>query len=199
MRLGYVRISTAEQNTASQIKLIQDQGIETDNIYVDVESGAVRPEDRPAYQKLLARIKAGGIDEVVIREYSRIGRDLIESYYAVLVLMRNGVKIISLSKNETMINNQTPAIQLIMITLALESATKMREELKKNTKMGMDNARLKGTRSGKPIGRPVVTIDFDEVRKVMREKNLKEKQAVRVLGIKEGTYYKRKRDMGIKV
>ena len=193
--IGYVRVSREKtQDPASQIKLIQDHGIPMEDIFIDTISGAIAPMERPAYQKMMERIKQGDINELVCSEYSRIGRTIIESLSEVLVILKLGIKIQSLSKREERINEYpNVTMQLIAVVLAWESAQQEREHIKERTKWGMQNAKAKGTRSGKPIGRPVKPVDFDAVNKLIQEKFLKEKQAIRVLGIKESTFYKAKK------
>lgn len=193
--IGYVRVSREKtQDPASQIKLIQDQNIPMEDIFIDTISGAISPMQRPAYQKMMERIKQGDVEELVCSEYSRIGRTIIESLSEVLAILKLGIKIRSLSKREERINEYpTVAMQLIAVVLALDSAQQEREHIKERTKWGMQNAKAKGTKSGKPIGRPTKPVDFDAVAKLVQEKFLKEKQAIRVLGINESTFYKAKK------
>ena len=39
MLLGYVRVSTAEQNEERQIRALLEKGVELENIYIDKQSG----------------------------------------------------------------------------------------------------------------------------------------------------------------
>jgi DNA invertase Pin-like site-specific DNA recombinase len=174
---------------------MQDQGIAVENIFIDTASGSIVPEKRPEFKRMYEKIKTCGVSELVFSEYSRIGRTSIESLSAVLNIMKLGIKIQSLANTENIINRFDPDIQLVMISMAMSVAQRERERTRERTKWGMDNARAKGTRSGRPIGRPEVYIDMDMVTKLKIEKDLKEKQAIRVLGYKESTYYKRKREM----
>ena len=193
--LGYVRISNPEkQDPASQVKLMQERGIDIDNIYIDMVSGGVAPSDRVAFKKLKERISNGDISELVISEYSRIGRDMIESLSEVLSLLKLNIRIQSLSEREKMINQYpTVTMQLFAVLMSLDSAQQERDHIKERTRWGMQNARQKGTKSGKPIGRPNVPVDFAAVRKLVEEKGLKDAQAIRVLGIKPRTYYAAKK------
>lgn len=193
--LGYVRISNPEkQDPASQVKLMQERGIDIDNIYIDMVSGGVAPSDRVAFKKLKERISKGDISELVISEYSRIGRDMIESLSEVLSLLKLNIRIQSLSEREKMINQYpTVTMQLFAVLMSLDSAQQERDHIKERTRWGMQNAKQKGTKSGKPIGRPCVPVDFGAVQKLVEEKGLKEAQAIRVLGIKPRTFYAAKK------
>ena len=66
-------------------------------------------------------------------------------------------------------------------------------------KIKQRNAKAKGTRSGKDIGRPVVKFDYVAVKKMMADNKLKEAQAIRVLGYKPSTYYKAKKALPVGV
>jgi DNA invertase Pin-like site-specific DNA recombinase len=131
----------------------------------------------------------------VFSEYSRISRDFVDSLGVVLDIMRahRNLKMRSLAANEKEINDYPVDMQFIIIMFSMGAAQREREHIKERTRWGMSNAREHGTRSGKPIGRPKVSIDFGSVKKLMQDKNLKEAQAIRVLGYRPRTYYMRKK------
>lgn len=179
---------------------MQDQGIAIDNIFVDMESGATPPLHRPSFKRMMDRLEEGNVDELVFSEYSRIGRDVVDSLGVVLDIMRinRETKLRSLAANERDINQYPVDMQFVIIMFSMGAAQREREHIKERTRWGMDNAKQKGTKSGKPIGRPKAEIDFAAVNKLMAEKNLLEAQAMRVLGYKPRTFYaaKKKRGMG---
>lgn len=72
MKIGYVRVSTVEQNEGRQIEAMKDDGVE--KIYMDKKSG--KNFDRPEYQKMISEIKEG--DVVVIHSIDRLGRNYDE-------------------------------------------------------------------------------------------------------------------------
>lgn len=194
--IGYVRISNEKkQDPASQIQLMLNQGIEMKNIFVDMESGATIPSNRESFIRMVERLKAGDVSEIVFSEYSRIGRDVVESLGAVLDIMRSykGTKLRSLAATEKDINEYPIEIQFVLIMFGMGTAKRERDHIKERTKWGMDNAKAKGTRSGKAIGRPVVEFDYAAVDLLVKEKKLKEAQAIRVLGYRPSTYYKAKK------
>lgn len=192
--IGYVRISNPEkQDPASQIKLMQDRGIAMMDIFVDGASGGIEPLKRPAYRKMIDRLAVGDVTELVVSEFSRIGRTVHESLMEVLSIQQRHIKIQSLSETEKFINELPIDMQPILISAMMYSASLERKHIKERTKWGMDNAKEKGTKSGNPIGRPTVKVDFEAVKKLVEEKDLKEAQAIRVLGIKARTFYAAKK------
>lgn len=201
--IGYVRISNEKkQDPASQIKLMVDQGIDMKNIFVDMESGATIPRTRESFIKMEERLKQGDVTELVFSEYSRMGRDIVESLGAILDIMRSykDVKLRSLSKTESAINDYPIDMQFTMLMFSMGTAQREREHIRERTKWGMNNAKVNGTKTGNPIGRPVVEINFEAIQNFSKEKKLRTAQVLRVFGIAPSTYYaalKQKREGGV--
>lgn len=72
VKIGYVRVSTVDQNEGRQIEAMKDDGVE--KIYMDKKSG--KNFDRPEYQKMISELKEGDI--VVIHSIDRLGRNYDE-------------------------------------------------------------------------------------------------------------------------
>ena len=70
MKVGYARVSTAEQNIQTQIDLLEAEGC--DKIYTDVASG-IR-EDREGLKEMLSYLREG--DVVYVYKTDRIFRSL---------------------------------------------------------------------------------------------------------------------------
>lgn len=74
-KIGYARVSTADQNLERQLDLLRQSGVEI--IFQEKVTGTKR--DRPELNRLLAHVAQG--DTVVVESLSRLGRstkDLIE-------------------------------------------------------------------------------------------------------------------------
>lgn len=75
MKVGYVRVSTAGQNTARQKVIMEQLGVE--KVFIDKMSG--KNTDRPQLKEMLAFVREG--DTLVIESFSRLARstkDLLE-------------------------------------------------------------------------------------------------------------------------
>ena len=75
MLIGYVRVSTAEQNSARQEVLMRELGVE--KVYLDKASG--KNANRPQLQEMLTFARQG--DTIVVESISRFARntrDLLE-------------------------------------------------------------------------------------------------------------------------
>lgn len=67
--VGYVRVSSADQNIARQL-----DGVEVNKTFIDKISGSTRIKDRPELKNLFDYVRAG--DVVVIHSFDRLARDL---------------------------------------------------------------------------------------------------------------------------
>ena len=75
MKIGYIRISTTDQNTARQEVIMQELGV--DQVYIDRMSG--KSLDRPELKRMLNYVREG--DVVIVESISRFARntrDLLE-------------------------------------------------------------------------------------------------------------------------
>ena len=69
MKVGYVRISTKEQNTARQDVLMEQLDVE--KVYTDKVSG--KNTDRPELHKMMDFVREG--DVVIVESFSRFARN----------------------------------------------------------------------------------------------------------------------------
>lgn len=72
MKIGYVRVSSKDQNEARQFPTMEECGVE--KIYMDKQSG--KNFERVEYQKMIANLKEG--DVVVLHSLDRLGRNYEE-------------------------------------------------------------------------------------------------------------------------
>lgn len=69
MKVGYVRVSSKDQNEDRQLPTMEEYGVE--KIYMDKQSG--KNFDRTEYQKMISELKEG--DVVVFHSLDRLGRN----------------------------------------------------------------------------------------------------------------------------
>ncbi len=96
MRVGYVRVSTREQDEGNaleqQTARIEKAGAAL--IFSDIESG--RSDKRKEFNKMLAMCKQGKITEVVITRIDRLARSVITIHRTLVTLEEYKVKLIVL-------------------------------------------------------------------------------------------------------
>jgi len=109
MKVGYVRVSTEEQNTIRQEALMQE--LEVEKIYIDKASG--KNTDRHELREMLNFVREG--DTVIVESYSRLARNTRDLLDIVEYLQKKGVDFIS--KKEA-IDTSTPVGRLMLTVFA---------------------------------------------------------------------------------
>lgn len=155
MVYGYCRCSTNEskQDVNRQKRELKTMGVEDSSIYLEYESGT--KVNRPELTKLFNIVQAG--DTIVCTEISRITRstkqlcdiiDLIKAKHLKLVIKDS--LTIDCSNGEQIDAMTNAFIQISAVFAELE-----RNMIIDRVKSGMNNAKAKGVR----LGRPTLTVD----------------------------------------
>lgn len=178
MKVGYVRVSTKEQNTARQEEIMKS--LEVDKIYIDRMSG--KNTDRPALLEMLRFVREG--DTVVVESISRFARntkDLLE-----LTEELNSKHVQFISQKEK-IDTDTPAGKF-MITIFGAVAELEREYIRQRQREGIEIAK----ENGKYKGRPEKQLDnFPAVYVQWKKREITAKSASEQLGISRSTFYRK--------
>lgn len=74
MEYGYIRVSSKEQNIDRQMAALLKEEIDEKHIFIDKQSG--KDFDRPAYKRLLRKLKSEDI--LIIKAIDRLGRNCAE-------------------------------------------------------------------------------------------------------------------------
>jgi DNA invertase Pin-like site-specific DNA recombinase len=91
-RVGYARVSTADQNPALQLDALKAAGCE--KLFTDEASGSTTT--RPALTKALAKLQVG--DVLVVWRLDRLGRSLSHLIQLTTELAAKGIGFLSLSE-----------------------------------------------------------------------------------------------------
>lgn len=178
MKVGYVRISTKEQNTARQDVLMEELGVE--KIYTDKLSG--KNTDRPELHKMMDFVREG--DVVIVESFSRFARNTRDLLDLTAALTEKGVQFIS--KKES-IDTSTPAGKL-MLTMFAALAEFERETLLERQAEGIAVAKAEG----RMTGRPQKAVDtFEAVYQEVKAGKKSAAQGARELGIARSTWYRK--------
>lgn len=105
MKIGYIRVSSNEQNTARQESILKEAGVE--RFFIDKMSG--KDKARPELQNMLNFIRDGDI--VIVESYSRLARSLKDLIYIIDEIKNRKADFYSIKENS---NTATPAGQLIL-------------------------------------------------------------------------------------
>lgn len=145
MKIGYVRVSTEEQNEARQVEALQKRGVE--KIYIEKKSG--KNLDRPVLQEMLDYIREG--DTVYVHDLSRISRSLTDLLNLVELLQKKGVHLVSEKES---VNTETPTGRLFLSIVGAINEFE-RTNLLERQREGIEIAK----RAGKYKGRKPRTLD----------------------------------------
>lgn len=197
MKVGYLRVSTAEQNEARQDVAMQEQGIE--KMFLDKQSG--KNADRPQLQAMLAYIREG--DCVVVESISRLARNTRDLLTIVDQIHEKGADFVSMKEA---IDTRT-AQGRFMLTVFAAMAQLERESILQRQGEGIAVAKAKDAErkaQGLPAetykGRKPITVDENSLRvevEAVRQGKQTHEAAMQKLGLKPNTYYRRIKALGL--
>lgn len=195
IKVGYARKSSDKQDLSTQINKLHDAGIPVELIYSDSMSGGTDAATRPGYRAMLDRLALGDVDELIVTEYSRVGRDTLDTLGELIALSKRGVKLTSLSANEKVLSSTPREIQPIVLSGISLGADLERKHNKERTAWVLQEIKSgrRKTKSGKPIGRPVITIDWIKIKETMVKHSISMNMASKLLGYKRSTFYNHKK------
>jgi DNA invertase Pin-like site-specific DNA recombinase len=157
----YSRVSTRDkgqepENQLLQLRqLCQAQGWEIGREYVDHESGGT--SERAQFQAMLRDASQRMFDLLVFWSLDRFTREETLATLRYLELLESyGIRWRSFT--EPWIDSAGP-FRDVVISLLASLAKQERIRLGERVKAGLERVKLKGTRSGKPVGRPRVVFD----------------------------------------
>lgn len=180
MKVGYVRVSTTEQNTARQESLMESLGVE--KIYIEKVSG--KSKDRPKLQEMMSFVREG--DTLIVESISRFARNTRDLLDLVEQLKKKKVEFVSKKEN---IDTSTPTGQF-MLTVFGAMAQLERDTILERQREGIEEAKKLGKYKGrKPI--PVDENLFAEQYRLWKNGETQPKYMMRVLGLKPATFYRR--------
>jgi DNA invertase Pin-like site-specific DNA recombinase len=191
--IGYARVSTSEQDIETQLRLLRDKGVPEHLVFTDESvSGMKPPEKRHGWSQLLKFIKSGEVDTLYTYEVSRIGRSTTEAIKQIIQLEEDyKVKIIFLSPAQDILNNCDPILKPLLLSIMALGADVERKLISERTKAGLERVREQGSKSGKPIGRPPVSVDFQRIEEMCKKTGLSRNAVSKFLGYKPATFYRK--------
>ena len=178
MKIGYIRISTAEQNTARQEVLMKE--LEVDNVYIDRVSG--KNTNRPELQKMMNFVREG--DTVIVESISRFARNTKDLLELVEKLTEKNVEFVS--KKEA-IDTTTPTGKF-MLTVFGAVAELEREYILQRQREGIAVAKENGVYKGR---KPIIRPEFENVVSIWKEGKITAVEAMKRLDMKASTFYRK--------
>lgn len=134
MKVGYVRVSTVEQNEERQVLAMEKLGV--DKVFVDKASG--KNTKREKLDEMLRFVREG--DVLYVSEFSRLARSTKDLLAIVEQLSAKGVDIVSLKENI----DTTTASGRMMLTVVAAIAQFEREIMLERQREGIEVAKKAG-------------------------------------------------------
>ena len=178
MKIGYVRVSTEEQNTARQEIMLRELGV--DELFVNRASG--KNADRPELNRMMNFVRRGYT--VIVESISRFARNTRDLLDLVEQLTAKQVEFVS---RKEAIDTTTPTGKF-MLTVFAAVAELEREYILQRQREGIAIAKQQGKYRGRP---PKVYPDFERIAARWQKGEITAVQAMKQLGMSKTRFYER--------
>jgi DNA invertase Pin-like site-specific DNA recombinase len=145
-RVGYVRVSSADQNDARQL-----EGLELEKIFADKASG--KDTNRPQLQAMLSHVRDG--DHLYVHSMDRLSRSLSDLQHVVESLVAKGVIVTFVKENLTFQqsgsggDSHKAAYSMLMLQMLGAVGQFERALIKERQREGIAIAKAKGIYKGR--------------------------------------------------
>lgn len=139
-RVGYVRVSTLDQNTDRQL-----EGVALDRTFTDKASG--KDVERPQLQAALAYVREG--DTLVVHSMDRLARNLADLLRIVTQLTDRGVAVEFVKEGQTYAAGDTDPMRKLMLSMLGAFAEFERAMIRERQREGIAIAKQKGAYKGR--------------------------------------------------
>lgn len=175
-RIGYVRVSSYDQNPERQL-----EHLDADRVFTDKASG--KDTERPQLQGLLEYAREG--DTIVVHSMDRLARNVDDLRRIVLSQTRRGVHMQFIKENLTFTGEESPMANLMLSVLGAVAQFE-RDLIKERQKEGIALAKQRGAYTGRKKALPTERIDELRSRASTGEKKAR---LAREFGISRETLY----------
>ncbi len=138
-RIGYVRVSTLDQNAERQL-----EGVQLDRLFTDRASG--KDTDRPQLKALLAYAREG--DTIVIHSMDRLARNVDDLRRIVQEQTRRGIRVQFIKENLLFTGEDSPMANLMLTVLGAVGQFE-RELIRERQREGIALAKQRGVYRGR--------------------------------------------------
>ncbi|MFV3334171.1 recombinase family protein [Pseudomonas sp. NY15437] len=151
-KVGYVRVSSVDQNTERQL-----DGVQLDKVFTDKVSGATT--DRPQLHAMLDYVREG--DVIVVHSIDRLARSLVDLLALVQGLTTRGVHV-HFHKENLVFTGEANPTQDLMLNIMGSVAQFERTMIRERQREGVAKAKAKGVYKGR-----VKTVDDEAIRSLV--------------------------------
>lgn len=164
MILGYIRISSDKQYIDNQkhalLEWAQQNKIIIDE-FIEVEASTKKSEADRKINEVIRKLSDG--DELVTTELSRLGRNMLDVLNLINELEAQNIAITFIKQPELSTGNRNPQSKLIRAIFGYFAEAE-RDFISQRTKQGLEAAKAKGKKLGRPKGAKAKEKKLDEHR-----------------------------------
>ena len=183
-RVGYIRVSSLDQNTERQL-----EGVQLDKVFTDKASG--KDTARPQLKAALDYLREG--DFLLVHSMDRLARNLDDLRKIVLDLTRRGVHVQFVKENLTFTGEDSPMSNLLLSLLGAVAEFE-RSMIRERQREGIALAKKAGVYKGR---KPSLTrVQIAEIRKRVRAGDKKTTLAAEYRVSRQTLYTALARDAG---
>lgn len=185
---AYIRVSSREQNEDRQLIAMKKMKIQSENIYIDKQSG--KDFNRPQYRKMVRSMKKD--DLLYIKSIDRLGRnydEILEQWR--MLTKEKGIDIVVLDmplldtrRGKDLMGTFLSDIVLQVLSFVAENE---RTNIRQRQAEGIAAAKARGVKFGRPPA--PVPDNFIDIYKVWRGKEISLKEAAAACCMPVGTFY----------
>ena len=138
-RIGYVRVSTLDQNAERQL-----EGVQLDRLFIDRASG--KDTERPQLKALIAYAREG--DTIIVHSMDRLARNVDDLRRIVQEQTRRGVRVQFIKENLLFTGEDSPMANLMLTVLGAVGQFE-RELIRERQREGIALAKQRGVYRGR--------------------------------------------------
>jgi DNA invertase Pin-like site-specific DNA recombinase len=178
--IGYIRVSTVEQNTVRQL-----DGIELDKVFIEHASGSTKNRDQLI--AMLEYMRDGDI--VHVHSIDRLARNLSDLKELVNAMIGKGVTVKFHKEGMTFNSDKSDSMSNLMFNILGSFAEFERELMLERQREGIAKAKEQGKYKGR-----TKSVDADAIRNAMRKEGASFRKVAKELGVSLSTVQRAMKD-----
>ncbi len=185
---GYLRVSTKEQNSQYQRNMILNYANENQYVpitFIDETMSGAKSYRNRVLGSLLSKLSSGDI--LLVNEFSRLGRSLLDILEIIKVINEYEAKLIIVRDNLKIGDDMNSKLLTTMFGIVSEIE---RDLLKSRVKEGLENAKARGVKLGRKPGPAKSKLDpHKNLIQEYLDKEISKASISKLLGVNKQTLY----------
>ena len=185
---AYIRVSSKEQKIDRQLNSLEPYDLPEENIFIDFQSG--KNFDRPAYKRLMKKLKPG--DLLIVKSIDRLGKnydEILVQWQFITKEIKADILVLDMALLDTRVKSGnltgTLIADLVLQILAYVAQTE-REFIRQRQAEGIAAAKQRGVCFGAPPkSRPA---ELKECVSLWRQGRISAREGGRRLGVTHSTF-----------